>query len=231
MEWTNHHSHPGGSLRKICPACHTRTDHIIHPDCVVCNGNGYLALGEGALSLYSPEAVSQAVELGLEAVARVTDMTQTLSDDRAACIRSAIEKMEAAGLLSVEESPYINKAWWSKPKARQPRGEDGKFASFLDAGELAEQIVQEALIPLDLVLKAAAPYEYQVGERPNARGLPVMSASGHPSHLARIADPQEPGRDTNAFVRERELNERRAIILEEAAVKAAQKKLRKVARV
>lgn len=218
-------------MRKICPACHTRTDHIIHPDCVVCEGNGYIVLGEGAVSLYTPEAVSQAVELGLEAVARTADMTLTLSDDRAACIRSAIEKMQVAGLLCAEESPYINKVWWSKPPAKQPRDEHGKFASFIDAGELAEQAVQESLIPMDFVLATAAPYEYQEGERPNARGLPVLSANGHPSHLARVADPQEPGRDTTEWVRERKLNERRAIILEEAAIKAAQKKLRKAARV
>lgn len=219
-------------MRKICPACITRLNHVVHPECIVCNGNGYMALGEGAISLYRPEVVSKAVELCLEAVARVSDLTGTLSDNRARGVTSAIEKLQEVGLVAREESPYINTAWWvkKKRKSQQPRTDDGKFAPLVDAGELAEQIIQDPLVPLDMVLPAAKPYEYSREERPNARGLPILSANGYPSHLARVADPQEAGRSTAEWVQARHQDEREAGILAEAAERAAQRKRRRQAK-
>jgi len=215
-------------LRKLCPACLTRLEHVVHPDCIVCDGTGYLALNEGAVSLYRPEVVSKTIELCLEAAARIADMTGTLSDDRTKRVSSVIEKLQAVGLLVEEESPYINTAWWAKKKkSKQPRDEDGKFAPFLDAGELSEQVIQEPLVPLDMVLTVAAPYQYDRTERPGARGLPVLSDNGYPSHLARIADPMEPGRSTMDWAQARNADQREATVLVEAVTVAAAKKRRR----
>ncbi|MGQ3384493.1 hypothetical protein [Glutamicibacter sp. TV12E] len=218
-------------MRKLCPACLARLEHVVHPDCVVCAGTGYLALNEGAVALYRTEVVSKTVELCLEAAARISDMTRTLSDDRTQRVSSVIEKLQAVGLLVAEESPYINTAWWAeKKKSKQPRGEDGKFAPFLDAGELTEQVIQEPLVPLDMVLSAAAPYQYERTERPGARGLPVLSDNGYPSHLARVADPMEPGRSTMDWIQARNADQREASVLVEAVDLAAAKKRRRLAK-
>lgn len=215
-------------MRKLCPACITRLDRVVHPDCIVCNGNGYMALGEGAVAFYRPEVVAKAVELSLEAVARVADLTGTLSDDRTQAVISVIEKLHEAGLVAEEESPYVNKAWWGqKQQSKQPRNQDGKYASYQEASELAEQAVQAPLIPLDRVMVDAAPYEYAREERPNARGLPVLSANGYPSHLARVADPQEPGRSTAEWVQGRRADQREAMILVQASERAVQRKRRR----
>lgn len=218
-------------MRKLCPACVTRLELVVHPDCIVCAGTGYLSLHEGAVALYRPEVVSKTIELCLEAAARISDMTRTLSDDRTRRVSSVIEKLQSVGLLVEEESPYINTAWWAKKrKSKQPRGEDGKFAPLLDAGELTEQVLQEPLVPLDMVLSTADPYEYQQDERPGARGLPILSDNGHPSHLARIADPMEPGRSTIDWVKARHTDQRDATVLVEAVNLAAARKKRRQAR-
>lgn len=218
-------------MRKLCPACINRLDHVVHPDCIVCNGNGYMALGEGAMAFYRPEVVSKAVELALESAARVADLHNTLSDDRAQAVTSVIEQLHESGLVEEEESPYVNTAWWSgRPAQKQPRAKDGKFASYQEATELAEQVVQLPILTLDQVLTEAEPYQYQREERPNARGLPVLSANGHPSHLARVADPQEPGRSTADWVQERAVDEREAHVLAVAASKASERRRRRQSR-
>lgn len=218
-------------MRKLCPACITRLDQVVHPDCIVCNGTGYMALSEGAVAFYRPEVVAKAVELTLESAARIADLTGTLSDDRTQAVISAIEKLHDAGLVIEEESPYINTAWWGrKQQPKQPRNQDGKYASYQEASELARNAVQAPLIPLDAVMIDAAPYEYTREERPNARGLPVLSANGHPSHLARIADPQEPGRSTAEWVQGRHADHREATILVQATERAVQRKRRRTQR-
>lgn len=172
------------------------------------------------MSLYTPEVVSKAVNLGLEAAARIADMTGTLSDDRAKHVKSAIDKMRAAGLLSTQDTTVVPLEWWQKPKPGRKREKNGRYAPLRDPSELAQQVIQEPLVPLDSVLSEAAPYEYQPHERPNARGLPVLSENGYPDHLARITDPQETGRETRLWLLEQARNERRAEVLHQAAEQA-----------
>lgn len=74
------------------------------------------------------------------------------------------------------------------------------------------------------------PYEYTREERPNALGLPAFSASGYPLHLARVADPQEPGRSTADWVQGRHADHREAMILVQATDRAVQRKRRRTQR-
>ena len=213
-------------MRKICPACITRLDHVVHPECVICNGAGHVTLGEGAMELYTPEVVSRAVELGLEAAARVADMNGTLSDDRATRIKSAVDTMRVAGLLAQQDEPQATDrpAWPVRRGREQHRNDKGMFALKHDPALLAQDSLQQPIIPLDEVLSAAGPYQYQEYERPGARGLPGLSDNGYPSHLARVCDPMDPGRDTRAWVRERHFDGKRAEVLVEAGQEAARMK-------
>ncbi len=216
-------------MRKLCPACITRLDHVVHPECIVCAGTGYLRLGDGAMSLYTPEVVSRAVDLSLEAAARTADTTRTLSDDRSEPIRAALDTLTAAGILAASDRPEATATpWWAKSSVRgQLRDQHGRFSLVRDAEELAADTLQQPLIPLDSVLADAGPYEYTEDDRPNARGLPLLSQNGYPSHLARVADPQENGRNTKQWVRERHFDRLRAEALKEAAAPAAAKKQRR----
>jgi hypothetical protein len=98
-----------------------------------------------------------------------------------------------------------------------------------DTVEVAATYVP-TVTPIDGVLALAPAYDYAEHERPNARGLPVMSAAGHPSHLARIADPMTPGNDTAATARERRQQTRSATILIAAAPKVVSIKARTAAK-
>lgn len=216
-------------MRRLCPTCVNRRSHLVAPECVVCEGIGCLLLGEGALSLYGPEVVSQAVLLGLEAKARVADTTLTLSDDRAAAVREGIKELTTAGLLApITKAPHLVKS--PPPAPKRKRDALGQYALESDPSALAARSVQIELFPLDLVLANAERFEYQQHERPNARGLPVLSANGHPSHLSRVTDPMEPGTNTRADVFQRKADDRSAHVLALAAPEAVRMKERKAQR-
>lgn len=217
-------------MRRLCPSCVNRRSHLVAPECAVCEGIGCLLLGEGALALYTPEVVSQAVLLGLEAKARVADMALTLSDDRAAAVRDGIKMLTTAGLLApISTAPTLVKTA-PLTKRRRKRDAIGQFALEHDPAELAARSVQIELFPLDQVLAGADCFEYREDERPNARGLPVLSANGHPSHLARVTDPMEPGQNTLVDALWRKSEDRSAQALAQAAPEAVRIKERKAQR-
>jgi hypothetical protein len=82
----------------------------------------------------------------------------------------------------------------------------------------------------DQALAHADAYVYAEHERPNARGLPVLSANGHPSHTARIADPMTPGNDTAQTFRDRRTQRFYAEAIVEAAPKVVSLKARQQAK-
>lgn len=181
------------------------------------------------MSIYTPEVVAEAVALALEAVAREADLQLTLSDDRQAPLRVVLVRLLDAGILAPHDAPQAPRP----PRMRTlPRKRDaaGQYAIEVTPSELAQQAVQTELLPLDAVLSAAPCYTYTEHERPNARGLPVLSANGHPSHLARIADPMEPGSDTRAECRARHAESQHAAALVEASAEAARRRNRRRAR-
>lgn len=219
-------------MRRLCPACTARRNTLVDPECVICEGTGILPLGEAALSIYSPDVVAEAVHLALEAAAREADQQLTLSDDRDAPLRHAVVLLHDAGIIGRQEhtAPPVPPA--PRPKRIRPRKRDtaGQYVIEVTPSELAQQAVQTELLPLDISLCGAPLYTYTEHERPNARGLPVLSANGHPSHLARLADPTEAGSDTRAECRMRRADHRHAVALVEAQPEAARRRNRKLAR-
>jgi hypothetical protein len=188
---------------------------------MICKGQGFLTLGAGAMSLYTPHTVAEAVHLALEAVARKTDLTRNLSQNRRQPILDCLGTLYDAGLLATTEAPPP-----PRPQTRRPQKRDtsGWFIVEQTPTALAQTYVQEPLVPMDVALVHAPPYRYGEHDRPNARGLPVLSGGGHPSHLARIADPAEPGADTRAAYRAGLAQTRNATVLVKAAPEAARKR-------
>lgn len=206
-------------ITRCCPACAKRHSQLISSNCPVCNGYGTITLGQAALSLHEPATVATAVEIAVEAVARQVDTTMTLSDDRHAPLRAAITMLTDAGIV---EHPGARKT------AHKPRHLH-LVVDNTTAVEAAATYVP-TVTPLDAVLTLAPAHQYDEHDRPNARGLPILSAAGHPSHTARIVDPMTPGNDTAETFRERRAQQRSAQILVEAAPKVVSLKARKAAK-
>jgi hypothetical protein len=208
-------------MRRICPVCANRQDGLIDAECLICQGRGFLILGSGALALYPPGAVAEAIVLALEAVARKTDLTRNLSQNRRGPILEVLGTLYDAGILAPSETPAP-----PRPVSKRPRKRDltGQFVSEQTPTDLAQTYVQEPLVPLDSALTHAPCHTYREDDRPNARGLPVLSAGGHPSHLARLVDPAEPGASTRADHMRRQAQHRAATVLVQAAPEAARRR-------
>jgi len=191
------------SSRQLCPACSQREARLIDPHCLICDGTGIMWLGDPALTLYPAAVVAEAVDITLEAAARLGDTGGTLSDDRLNHVRAALLALRDAGVLDPECTTLTHA---TAPMTRAK----------CSAVELAEGVLQEPILPLDSVLARAAPYEYSEDDRPGQRGLPVLSQNGHPSHLARLCDPRDPYMDTPADVRRRRRKNRQGTVLAEA---------------
>lgn len=205
---------------RCCPACSKRYAQLISSNCPVCEGAGYVVLGAAALSLYEPATVSRAVSLAVEAEARQIEAETTLSDDRAGKLRASLRVLVNAGLIAEPKTPRRVKA------TRHLRA-----VPDLPAAAPADVAASYADVePIDEALIDAEPYEYQIGERPNVRGLPTLSAAGHPSSTARLADPMPVGTDTGAVARQRGEQGRAALVLVKAAPVAANIKARRAAR-
>lgn len=219
-------------MRRICPACNHRKNQLIDPDCSVCQGRGLLQLGAGAMTLYTADVVAEAIVLALEAKAREADQTLTLSDDREASVREAVSMMVEAGVLASQDAPLHLAPPPPPPPYKRTRKRDdaGRYAAEFEPSQVAAQCVQTELFPLDSALAAAPAFEYEEHERPNARGLPVLSANGHPSHLARVTDPMEPGADTRAEARRRHSDHLHALALVEAVPEVVRVKAQRRAR-
>lgn len=211
-------------MNRLCPACSTRYTQLIDPECVICDGAGILRLAPAALSLYDAAIVSQAVHLALEAAARTVDTTTTLTDDRVPPVRAAVQQLVTAGLLVA-----INYRPRPLPVTRLPRKRTaaGQYAFEATPEQLAAQYAGADILPLDEALASAPPFTYTEDDRPHARGLPVLSANWHPSHLARLADPAEPGTNTMLECRGRARDTQHAHALQQAVPEAARLRSRR----
>lgn len=157
-------------------------------------------MGPAAIALHEPEVVSQAIAIALEAEARDIDFKLTYSDDRLTPLRNTVKQLIDAGILMHGiKLPSV------KPVE--------KIKQSKTPSELAARLTDVIIVDVDEKLVEAPSYTYQPGERPNARGLPLLSAAGHPSHLARITDPAEPGEETSDVVMRRSAQQRQARIL------------------
>lgn len=185
-------------MKRLCPACLTRRARIVSENCPVCRGAGVLTLGAEAVAEHGPEAVSRAVSIALEAVAREVDKPGEERGAMIARILAAGRALEVAGLT----------AWRNtrRSKTSAPRGSS--------PASLAHHALGVTVQPQDWILPEAPAYRYAAAERPGARGLPVLSDDGHPSHLARVCDPADPlDTTTTQDVYRRASDHRRAVIL------------------
>ncbi|QPK40212.1 hypothetical protein SEA_JINKIES_81 [Arthrobacter phage Jinkies] len=210
------------SITRCCPACAKRHAQLVNANCPVCQGYGTITLGAAALSMHEPATVGIAVEIAVEAAARTIDTKLTLSDNRVDPLRLVMDTLTDAGIIG---APTAGKSKALTPRRHLHAVPDNAVSSV----ELAAEYIP-SVEPRDAVLAAADPYVYAEHERPNARGLPVLSANGHPSHTARIADPMTPGNDTAQTYRDRKAQARSAEILVEAAPKVVSLKARAAAK-
>lgn len=170
------------AARRTCPACARRYAGLIDPDCPICQGTGALSLGAAALAQTTPPAAARAVELFLEASARRARATLPLAALRPA-LEAAVDEARHAGLLADR--------FETGPPAHARISDQAGSVDELDALRTARRAGAEvddrdraALHP-----RATAPLHLA---RPNPAAVPVLSANGHRSQLARTADPIHP---------------------------------------
>lgn len=148
-----------------------REARLVAKDCPICQGRGTISLGHTAAVEFGPAVVALAVGAALESVARAVDTPGVPNSDQRAALADTMRLLETTGLTGPGSAP--------KATRRTP-------------DSLAAAAIGRPVEALDVALPEAAAYRYGPGERPGARGLPVLSADGHPSHLARICDPADP---------------------------------------
>jgi hypothetical protein len=143
--------------------------------------------------------VSRAAAIVLEAVSRRAEEVGGPGEDLVPAVRGAVGLLVESGLLAGPEGHLLPAV---------PGG--GHTAS---PASLAAATSPVPVLPIDWILTEAPTYQYDAGDRPGARGLPILSDDGHPSHLARIVDPAEPGAATAEAVTVRQSTARHAATL------------------
>lgn len=158
-------------MNRLCPACLTREARLVAADCPVCDGAGVVALGVQAVQEFGAAVTALAISAALEAVARAVDAPGVPNGDQRAAVADTMNLLARSGISGPGPAPNAS--------ARTP-------------GSLAAAAIGRRVEPLDVRLPEAPAYRYGAGEQPGKRGLPVLSADGHPSHLARVCDPADP---------------------------------------
>lgn len=158
-------------MNRLCPACLTRAARLVAADCPICDGAGTIPLGPKAVDAFGAESTSLAVSAALEAVGRAVDEPGVPNSSQRAALADTMRLLEASGLAGpADVQTHLQPA----------------------PGSLAAAAIGRPVQPLDVTLPEAPSYRYGANENPGKRGLPVLSADGHPSHIARICDPADP---------------------------------------
>jgi hypothetical protein len=144
----------------------------------------------------------------LEAVSRRAEELASPGADLVPAVRAAVGLLVESGILAGQECQELPERLPASPTA--------------SPATLASVVSPVPVLPVDWILTEAASYQYRGGDRPNARGLPVLSDDGHPSHLARITSPAEPGASTAEAVAARAAAARHAATLAAAAPQTVQ---------
>lgn len=190
---------------RLCPACIHRRGRVIAADCPVCSGQGVLVLGHAAKVSGDVEA-SYAVAIVLEAAARDLEKrtardAQKREQETRQTLASVLQALRRAGVLE---------------------GSASRTASGT-ATDIAQNVSLVPIRPLDWTLIDAQSYAYGYTDRPLSRGMPVLSADGHPSHLARVCDPADPLTPTGADAQTRAQQRRSGAVLAAAAAEQKRK--------
>ena len=212
-------------VKSVCPACAVRTARLIDDQCPVCHGQGTITLHPAALSVYDPPTVSYAVTIACEAAARAIDTSMSLSDDQAAALAGRITELEQAGIIRTTTPATV-----APNNVRQIRRQctgQTRLSEAADPTTVAGQYSPDPPALFDLTVATAAAHVYAETDRPMMRGLPVTSANGHPSSLARTTDPVDQLAGTPETVRQRTKQHRQAVTLLEAVPQTIRNKQRK----
>lgn len=209
-------------MKRVCPACSRRTAELVDPDCVICLGDGFLTLHPAALSIYEPAVVSEAVAVALEGMARAVESGTTLSDDRRVALGDRARQLAQARIIQVPgmapasprpvpgDAPAPGKA---PRRKRRHNIAAGQLSLSESPALLVEALTGAPPAPYDAPVLNAPAHTYDATDRPLMRGLPVLSAAGHPSHLARIEDPQDSYASTSQEAADRARRKRQATIV------------------
>ncbi|QGZ17100.1 hypothetical protein HYQ19_gp001 [Arthrobacter phage DrYang] len=204
-------------MRRVCPACSRRTAELVDPDCTVCRGAGFLTLHPAALTIYEPAVVAEAVGLALESSARHIETVTTLSDNRRTMLAVSVSDLVTARIIEEPGTAPVEPPAAPAPpptgRRRRRKHESANQLSFGTPEILAEGATQKPAKPYDGAVLAAPAHHYDKDDRPLMRGLPVLSAAGHPSHLARIEDPQDAYASTSEDYAARSRRTRQATIV------------------
>ena len=158
-------------MKRLCPACLTREARVVAPDCPICEGEGIILLGREAVAAFGPTVTALAVSAALESVARAVDSPGVPNGSQRAALAATMALLAASGVTGPGPLPRTTR--------KTP-------------DSLAAAAVNRPVEPIDVTLPETSAYRYGPGESPGAYGLPVLSADGHPSHIARICDPADP---------------------------------------
>lgn len=219
--------------RIVCPACARRTDEIVELDCAVCAGAGILRLHPAAVEMYTIRVVAQAVRVALEAAARVIDDGTLLSAPQADLLADKVADLVTGRLIYFPEetvSAVDRPEPVLAPVIPIRRARRGKLTPAPDQPKLTEWLTpvelaaEHGATALDAALVHAEPISYTSEDRPLMRGLPVVSAAGHPSSLARICDPVDQLLSTRTTVTSNQTVARQATVLVTALPKAVKRR-------
>jgi hypothetical protein len=210
--------------RRTCPACARRYAGLITPDCAVCWGVGVIGLGPAALHRSEPAVVARSIELYLEAASRTVAADLPLGDERRDALAAAADELRVAGVIA--DSLAHGEA--AHHRADAPEGAARRVTDS-EAARMAH-LAGARLTPSDAANLDAEAIEYGLDDRPLAKALPVVSASGSQSFLARAADPADPLGDTRQQVYARDATERRAVVLSAAVGRVGAIKARRARR-
>ncbi|WP_141658821.1 hypothetical protein [Carbonactinospora thermoautotrophica] len=211
-------------MRRCCPACVRRYAALVAPDCPVCKGVGVLGLGAAALHHYEPAVVARAVEFYLEAKAREAAEQLPLGAPRREALAAATDELRYAGVIAdplVSGDPARHRADAPEGTARRVTDAEAARLAYLTGATPS---------PVDQANLDRPPILYGPDDRPLARSLPVVSAAGSPTFLARAADPADPLGDTRAAVYERRARDWRANVVAAAVDRVRSIRTRRQAR-
>lgn len=155
--------------------------------------------------------------MALESSARRIETTTTLSDNRRAHLAVSVTDLVTARIIQEPGSVPVEVPAPVAPvpagRRRRRKHESANQLSFCTPDILAEGATQTPTASYDAAVLAAPKHRYDKDDRPLMRGLPLLSADGHPSHLARIEDPQDAYASTSEDYQTRSRRTRQATIV------------------
>lgn len=163
-------------MKRVCPLCVVREAGVVAADCPICSGHGTVELGSRAVAHFTPETVSTAIHLALEAQARALHDTRVRSQDPRPQLANTLAQLAKSGIVLLPKAP-----------APATTGATGTHPG--PPAHLVHRSTGHTPTKVDQAMIRAHPFRYAPADRPGVRGLPLFSKNWHPSSLACVLDP------------------------------------------